>query len=125
MATCADLLGVALPEDAGEDSVSLLPLLRGEEGPRREHVIHHSSRGVFAVRQDEWVYIDGCGGDVPEPDWWKSERNYVDSECPAELYNLTEDISERRNLYREHPELVTKLKTIIETQKQGRYVTKE
>ena len=84
MATCADLLGVALPEDAGEDSVSLLPLLRGEEGPRREHVIHHSSRGVFAVRQDEWVYIDGCGGDVPEPDWWKSERNYVDSECPAE-----------------------------------------
>ena len=33
MATCAEMLGVALPADAGEDSVSLLPLLRGGDAP--------------------------------------------------------------------------------------------
>jgi arylsulfatase A len=31
MATMADILGVTLPDNAGEDSVSFLPLLRGDD----------------------------------------------------------------------------------------------
>ncbi len=52
MATCADILGEKLPDDAGEDSVSILPALRGEaETPLREAVVHHSINGSFAIRQ--------------------------------------------------------------------------
>lgn len=120
MATCADVLGVALPTDAGEDSVSLLPVLRGQDGPRRDHVIHHSASGVFAVRKGDWVYIDGCGGDmVPEPDWWKAERGYAVDDCPGQLFNLREDLVERRNRYRDDPGKVEELRAIIESEKAG------
>src|SRR5205814_10169750 len=36
MATCADAVGAKLPDDSGEDSVSLLPALGVSKGPVRE-----------------------------------------------------------------------------------------
>ena len=51
MATCAGILGAKLPDDAGEDSVSILPLLQGQDRPVREAVVHHSINGMFALRQ--------------------------------------------------------------------------
>jgi arylsulfatase A len=43
MATCAELVGAKLPDDAGEDSVSILPLLLGTaKAPVREAAIHQS-----------------------------------------------------------------------------------
>jgi hypothetical protein len=41
-----------LPDDAGEDSVSILPALVGEAaGPLREATVHHSINGSFAIRK--------------------------------------------------------------------------
>jgi hypothetical protein len=41
MATCAEIVGAALPAEAGEDSVSMLPILRGTaSGPVRETTFH-------------------------------------------------------------------------------------
>lgn len=119
MATCADLLGVPLPEGTGEDSISMLPLLSGGEGRRREHLVHHSGNGVFAVRKGDWVYIDGCGGDVKEPDWWKAARGYVNDDCPGQLFHLAEDLSERRNRYFDHPDIVEQMKSLLEMEKAG------
>ncbi len=34
LATCAEIVGDRLPDNAGEDSVSILPLLQGKPGPR-------------------------------------------------------------------------------------------
>lgn len=116
MATCADVVGVKLPEGAGEDSVSILPLLQGStDTPVREFAIHHSGSGKFAVRKGDWVFIDSPSGADRncEPDWLKSERGYTPHECPGELFNLRNDISERRNLYLEHPEVVSELSGIL------------
>ncbi|MFZ5832130.1 MAG: sulfatase-like hydrolase/transferase [Planctomycetota bacterium] len=59
MATCAEILGASLPPAAGEDSVSILPLLRGEEStrPALEAVVHHSGGGEFAVRRGPWKLV--------------------------------------------------------------------
>ena len=115
MATCSELVGVELPEGAGEDSVSMLPLLRGcTDTPVRKFAIHHSASGKFAIRKGDWVFIDvPSGDDNCEPDWFKSERGYTAHECPGELFNLRDDISERRNLYSEHPEVVNELAEIL------------
>jgi len=116
MATCADVIGVELPEGAGEDSVSMLPLLRGRtDTPVRKYSIHHSGSGKFAVRKGDWVFIDAPSGDDGnrEPDWLKSERGYTPHELPGELFDLRDDISERRNLYAEHPEVVKELSEIL------------
>ena len=51
MATCADILGVKLPDNAGEDSVSILPACWATGKPLREAVVHHSINGRFAIRQ--------------------------------------------------------------------------
>lgn len=81
LATCAALLETELPETAGEDSYSFLPLLteEGEYGDRPP-VIHHGSAGRFAVRQGDWKLILPHRRDTEE------------------LYNLAKDPSEKRNL---------------------------
>lgn len=115
MATCADLTGAELPAKAGEDSVSMLPLLRGEtETPIREYLVHHSSDGRFALRSKEWVYIDNPSGGVsPEPAWFREERGYEAHDQPGELFRLSDDRAERHNLYASEPEVVNRLAGIL------------
>ena len=61
-ATLADIVGADLPEQGAEDSFSLLPLLRGKSwGRPRAPVIHHSSGGMFAIRDGRWKLVAGNG----------------------------------------------------------------
>ena len=66
MATLADVVSCELPEGQAVDSVSILPLLRGESGDyRSEHaIIHHSSSGRIAIRKGDWKLLlhAGSGG---------------------------------------------------------------
>ncbi|MEE8467632.1 MAG: arylsulfatase, partial [Planctomycetota bacterium] len=63
LATCAELTGATLPDDAGEDSLSQLAVFKGRKLPRspREQVVHHSINGTFAVRRGRWKLIFGLG----------------------------------------------------------------
>ena len=53
MATCAEIVGTSLPDNAGEDSVSNLPIWQGRPLDRslREATIHHSIDGSFSIQQ--------------------------------------------------------------------------
>jgi len=121
MATCAEIVGAGVPDGSGEDSVSILPLLRGEQRPVRTSAIHHSYEGTFAIRKGEWVFIDASTGrDHPrnkEPDWLKEERGYVAHDQPGELFNLNDDIAERVNHYASQPELVKEMSAMLEEAK--------
>jgi arylsulfatase A-like enzyme len=121
MATAAALLGVTLPENAGEDSYNILPALLGQklDGPIREATVHHSAKGHFAIRKDNWVLIDSAtGDDNKEPDWFKKQRGYEPHNQPCELYDLSQDLAERRNLCTARPEKVWELKDLLEKYKQ-------
>jgi arylsulfatase A-like enzyme len=130
LATCVALLGAKLPPNAGEDSCNILPALQGKKlkQPIREATVLHGGNGKFALRQGDWVLIDAPSGDgnsgknrPGEPDGFKQERGYTKNEFPGELYNLREDLAERRNLYGEQPEVVRRLKALLEKYKaQGR-----
>ncbi|MDA0989242.1 MAG: arylsulfatase [Verrucomicrobia bacterium] len=116
MATCAAITGAELNTDAGEDSVSMLPLLQGKlDTPVRDYAIHHSMLGTFAVRKGPWVLIDGATGDDThkEPDWFKTERGYMPHACPGELFHVADDIPERVNRYAEQPEIVRELSALL------------
>lgn len=126
MATCAAIVGASLPTDAGEDSCNILPVLLGEKPARpiREATVLHSCFAKFAIRQGDWVLIDAPTGDdnggpkgAGEPEWLKRERGYTTNPFPGELYNLQDDLIERRNLYGEKPEVVQRLKTLLEKYK--------
>ncbi|MEM7132469.1 MAG: arylsulfatase [Chloroflexota bacterium] len=123
IATCAQLLEVDLPQDAGEDSISILPLLTGQATtPVRSYAVHHSGSGRFAIRKDNWVFIDAPSGDdnglrgneMGEPRWFKTARGYTPHDHPGELFNVYEDAAEKTNLYGEQPEIVEELAQILE-----------
>jgi arylsulfatase A-like enzyme len=113
MATAADLNGVQLPENAGEDSVSFLPALRGKQiQTTRNGVIHHSIDGCFAYRQGKWklCLARGSGG------WTAPNENQAKEEgAPiAQLYDLENDPGETTNLYESNPETVGRLLKLLE-----------
>ena len=121
IATCTDLLNIDLPEGVGEDSVSMLPLLRGQtDAPTRQHMVYHGASGCFALRKGQWVFIDApCGGEWEEPAWFRQERGYEAHHCPGELFDLKDDISERFNRYDDQPDKVFALAAIL-AREQGR-----
>jgi arylsulfatase A-like enzyme len=106
LATFAEAFSAKLPNNAGEDSYSLLPLLRGGDKPIREHAVSASIKGVPAVRHGHWKYIPapGSGG------WGKGG----DQSQPIQLYNLSTDIGESKNLAAEEPQRVAKMVALLE-----------
>jgi arylsulfatase A-like enzyme len=110
LATCAELVGTELPDGAGEDSVSHLPLLRGDDAPIREHVVHHSFDGRFAIRSGDWKLVEcrGSGG------WSLPEANVPDDAPPGQLYHMADDPAEQHNLYRERPDEVRRLQDMLD-----------
>lgn len=125
LTTLGDLMATAevaasdVPDGAGQDSVSIVPLLRGA-GPVRSCAMHHSMKGKFALRQGDWVFIDApTGDDNTEPDWLKLERGYEPHDSPGELYDLRDDMSQRHNRYDERPEKVAQMRALLEQVKDG------
>ena len=106
LATLAEIWGVALPANAGEDSFSLRPLLHGEDRPVRPNAISTSACGLPAVRQGPWKLIlgRGSGGWTPGDDGQ-----------PVQLYNLDDDLGETTNLAAQQPQRVAELKALLAT----------
>lgn len=105
-ATFAEILGTKLPENVAEDSVSLLPLFKGVDKPVRENAVCASGNGIPTLRIGVWKYIScsgsggwGIGGDPPQP---------------VQLYNLTDDLGETKNLAAAMPEKVAEMKALLE-----------
>lgn len=95
MATCAEIIGAQLPDNAGEDSVSILPDLLGTaKGPVREATVHQDPKGNLALRQGPWKLIFFTDG-------------------TRELYDLQTDLGEKQNVAAANPEVVTRLTTLL------------
>lgn len=114
MATCAEILGVKLPGNAGEDSFSIMPALRDPTKPVRDVIVHHSGDGFFSIRQGQWKLelCPGSGG-------WGKPTNVAAKEDglpDVQLYDLSNDIGETKNLQAGHPEVVARLKKLLEKQ---------
>ena len=113
MATCAEVVGDTLPDNTGEDSVSMLPLLCQAGPPGRKNVVHHSISGKFAIRDGLWklVLCPGSGG------WTYNDADAAESGLPlVQLYNMKDDPGERRNLHAENPDKVKELLALLRRQ---------
>jgi arylsulfatase A-like enzyme len=114
LATCADIVEIALPDNAGEDSVSNLPLWRGAalDCALREATVHSSVDGSLSIRQGRWKLemCPGSGG-------WSYPKPGPESAGlpPLQLYDLAADIGERMNVAANHPEVVESLTDLLTT----------
>ena len=91
-ATLAEMTGVPVTPDQGRDSFSLLPILMGQTGATRDHMVHeadtpedNASGGGISGRH--FAYRSGS---------WKLVFN--SAKVPIELYNLAVDPFETTNL---------------------------
>jgi len=120
--TISSFLEVDLPDGVAEDSIDLGPVLRGEENPQppRGSLIHHSSRGMFAIRSHErngsealrkWKLIEGLGsGGFTQPRQLTPEPGGA----VGQLYELVADPAETNDLYLDRPDIVERLTAELE-----------
>ncbi|MCB1227922.1 MAG: sulfatase-like hydrolase/transferase [Verrucomicrobiales bacterium] len=93
-ATFVKVAGGELPQDKPFDGVNLMPLLLGQEQPVDRTFcwrIQRSNRLMKAVRHGKWKYVN--------------DGNTMDL-----LFDLEQDIGERRNLNYTYPEITEQLK---------------
>lgn len=113
MATLADMNHVELDDEEGEDSHSILPILKGNTNHlmNRDVLVHHSSRGFFAIRKDSLKLIQGLGsGGFTIPHTVDTKAN----EKPYQLYDLKNDVSEKHNLFDQNNPEHAKLLRILD-----------
>ncbi|MFQ6038633.1 MAG: sulfatase-like hydrolase/transferase [Candidatus Aminicenantales bacterium] len=93
--TITDVLGLETPE--GIDGISFLPTLLGNPEKQKTHpYLYWEYQGRQAVRMGDW----------------KAHRKAPDG--PIELYNLKQDIGEAHDIAEQHPEIVQKIKAIMQ-----------
>jgi arylsulfatase A-like enzyme len=112
LATAAEIIGMQLPRDAGEDSYSLLRHMTGSgQWPARDAVVHHSADGMFSIRQGEWKLCLGLGsGGFSNP----RKLDPKPGEPAGQLYHIIGDAEEATNLYNERPPIVKRLSALLE-----------
>ena len=120
MATCAEITGAELLNDAAEDSYSMLPVLLGTQGDIsvRKYMLQQTFTLELSIRDGHWKYLDhqGSGGNnYSRPDLKPFALEEAEPHAPGQLYNLETDPGETTNLYSRYPEMVKAMKTQLET----------
>lgn len=79
--------------------------------------MHHSVDGIFSIRQGEWKLALGLGsGGFSVPKSVEPQPGGPE----GQLYNLRTDPAESINLYQKRPEIVARLKALLDRyQEQG------
>ena len=117
MATFAAMIGKRLPPGAGPDSYNVLPALLGQKlsDPQRPLVMSSGGTGALSIRTGKWKLLVGQGN-CGYGEFFRKRPHPTPKpgDPPAQLYNLEEDLGETTNLYRQHPEIVHRLKVGLE-----------
>ncbi len=129
LATFAALTGDQLADTDKRDSLNVLPALVGnpEKLVREQLVVCPSQEECMALRQGDWMYIDGQGGGgftknkthllggpsalqfAGETNSDIEHRQFKPDAPKAQLYNLKNDIGEHFNVIRENPEVASRM----------------
>ncbi len=97
-ATLADALGEEAP---ATDGVSFAPTLRGDgEQPEHESLYfeYHSYGGIRAARLGPWKAV---------------QRDAKKKDAPIELYDLSQDPGETKDVAAEHPEVIDRVRQVF------------
>ena len=99
MPTFAELAGLDIPEET--DGISIVPTLTGKEQKTHPYLYweFHERGGKQALRQGDWKLIRRNVGRQNNP--------------PYLLYNLKDDLTEKKNLAGEYPEKVEALAKLM------------
>jgi arylsulfatase A-like enzyme len=135
LATFAALTGQTVGKEQLADSINMLPALLGEpSSPLRDTLVLCPNKpSHLAVRKGKWMYIPkrgsgGFSGGKPTDHAWGGppavqfagsvnsdiEGGKYKSDAPeAQLYDLEQDLAQTTNVYRENPQVVKEMETLL------------
>lgn len=115
-ASFAALTGSSIPEGQCRDSINVLPYILGgtTDKPLRETFVPHNGGviGPFALREGNWKFIPAGGGPPKNP---KAPGIKPANFLPRnpQLYDLSTDLGEQKNLAEEKPEKLAEMKATL------------
>jgi len=86
------------------DGVNLLPFLTGKQAATPHDALYWRLGGMMAIRRGDWKLVKTREGALRDVD-----PGVLSDLSTGELYNLKDDIGERKNLAAVHPEKVKEL----------------
>lgn len=115
--TLSEIIGASVPNDRVYDGNSILPLFnKGDFQRDSEIYYYYNCENLQAVSYKNWkLHLPRSIEQIPF--WDKSKKEFIDIEHPV-LYNLAEDISENKDVAKDHPKIVEKLLKIAENARQ-------
>lgn len=114
LASLAALTGQRLPADAAPDSFNLLPTFLGEARTGRDVLLEHANQ--ISVRRGSWKYIPPSRG----PRVQGGTGIELGTDPQGQLYDLSSDPGETKNLFATRPEVVAALVAVREQAISGR-----
>jgi arylsulfatase A-like enzyme len=109
MASFAKMLNLDLNEKDAMDSYEMLDQLLGKSEVDRDHFVHQGI-SAMALIKGEWKYI--VPSNRPKMNLHTNTEMGTDPE--PQLYNLSKDLGETKNLARENPEKLNELEALYQ-----------
>jgi arylsulfatase A len=95
------------PPDNSNDSLNVLPMLRGK-GPVRTEMVYHGGSMGLGLRRGQWAFLQGGAGAREYP--VQSKKLGIESpDADLQLFDLSMDPSQRVNVADKHPERVREM----------------
>jgi arylsulfatase A len=115
MATLAAIVDASLPAGSAPDSYNLLPVWEEGTPSPRQSIVHNTMPQAYALRHEQWLFIDAPTGGVSQvPEWINAENGYSKNTHAGELYDLRQDLAQKQNLYAERPKVVEELQSLLQ-----------
>jgi arylsulfatase A-like enzyme len=107
LASMAALNGQTLDAAAGPDSFNVSAALLGKSPTGRDHLVEHA--GTLSLIRGNWKYIEPSRG----ARFNANTNTELGNDPQPQLYDLKEDIGEKRNVAADHPEVVKEMAALL------------
>lgn len=117
-ASMTELTGEKLNVGVAVDSRNQLPALLGQDKKGRDYVVEVAQ--TISISDGEWKYITPCD----RTPYYAITRTETGNSTEEQLYNLRQDVGEKNNLASKHPEIVKRMKELLEHEKEKGFMLK-
>lgn len=121
MGSFRQLLNGRMPQGAGPDSREHWDVMTGENREGREYVIGMSLTHTLSIRTKDWRYIEPSNDPVR---FMPHEQIETGNLPTPQLYRVSKDIHEDKNVADANPEMLRHLQGLLKTEKSKGYIRK-
>ncbi len=116
LASVAAVVGCKLPSGCGPDSLDQSSLWQDPSLPAIRHeLVHNTYKDRYALRSEQWLYLDVANGDERKlPPWYAEMRGYPNNSNSNALFDLSQDLEQLHDVAKENPNIVIHLKNQLE-----------